>query len=303
MLYVHRVRRAVRPAAVLLALLLPATAPPTLGAQELPAAERALAEGRLDEAVELYRAAAAERPDDPATLALLGRTLALADRYGEASEVLTRAVDRGAGDVRTLLYLGSALWESGDPEAADPVLERAALAAEEVAAGTPTELLARQQLGRLRLWSGRPEEAIPSLERALALRPTAVDLRLDLARAQDGAGRAEDAVAAYRRVIEIAPDSHHARWGLAQVLARTGRRDEAAEELRIYQELYDADQDRTRRIRRIESLVDQARSLALAGDHAGAAEALEAAVALDPDDEALRRLLARERMAGQSADP
>jgi tetratricopeptide (TPR) repeat protein len=220
-----------------------------------------------------------------------------------SSEVLIRAVDRGAGDVRTLLYLGSALWESGDPEAADPVLERAALTAEEVAAGTPTELLARQQLGRLRLWSGRPEEAIPSLERALALRPTAVDLRLDLARALDGAGRAEDAVAAYRRVIEIAPDSHHARWGLAQVLARTGRRDEAAEELRIYQELYAADQERTRRIRRIESLVDQARSLALAGDHAGAAEALEAAVALDPDDEALRRLLARERMAGQSADP
>jgi tetratricopeptide (TPR) repeat protein len=290
------VNPSVGPAAALLAFLLPAA----LGAQELPAAERALAEGRTDEAVELYRAAAAERPDDPATLALLGRTLALADRYGEASEVLTRAVERGAGDVRTLLYLGSALWESGDPQAADPVLERAARTAEEVAAGTGAELLARQQLGRLRLWSGRPAEAIHSLERALALRPAAVDLRLDLARALDGAGRTGDAVAAYRRVIELAPDSHHARWGLAQVLARAGRRDEAAEELRVYRELYEADQARTRRIRRIESLVDQARSRALAGDHTGAAEALEAAVALDPDDEELRRLLARERMVAGS---
>lgn len=288
----------IAPAAVLLLLL--GVAPEALHPQEVPAAERALAEGRIDEAVGLYRAALRERPDDAATLALLGRTLALADRYGEAAEVLGRAVERGAGDVRTLLYLGSSLWESGDPEAADPVLERAALAAERAAAGGGAELLARHQLGRLRLWSGRPEQAIPSLERALELRPSAVDLRLDLARALDGAGRADDAIAAYRRVIEAAPDSHHARWGLAQVLARAGRRDEAAEELRVYRRLYDADQDRTRRIRRIESLVDQARARSLEGDHAGAAEALEAAVALDPDDEELRRLLARERLAAGS---
>ena len=243
--------------------------------------------------MEIYRSAAAERPDDPRAQALLGRTLALAERFGEAAQVLGRAVELGAGDVRTLLYLGSALWESGDPAAADPVLERAA----DAAAGTGAELLARNQLGRLRLWAGRPAEAIPSLERALALRPDAVDVRLDLARALDGAGRAEESIAAYRKVIEASPESHHARWGLAQVLARAGRRDEAAEELAAYQRLYAADQERTRRIRRIESLVDLARTRALEGDHAGAAEALEGAVALDPDDEHLRRLLREQRMA------
>lgn len=284
-----------------LALLTLAAAPAPLDAQEhasgaaaaRAAAERALADGRTGEAVEIYRGLAAERPDDPQTQALLGRTLALADRYGEAARVLERAVALGADDVRTLLYLGSALWESGRPEEADGVLERAASAA----AGTGAELLARHQLGRLRLWAGRPAEAIPALERALELRPAAFDLRLDLARALDGAGRGEAAIAAYRRVIEAAPESHHARWGLAQALARAGRRDEAAEQLRAYRELYEADQERTRRIRRVESLVDQARNRALAGDHAGAAEALEQAVALDPEDDDLRRLLARERLA------
>lgn len=281
--------------AVLALALAPALAP-AVAAQEIPAAERALSEGRPDDAIELYRAQAAERPRDAGAHAMLGRTLALADRYGEAATALERAVELGAADVRTLLYLGSALWESGRPEAADPVLARAV----ESAAGTGAELLAHHQLGRLRLWAGRPAEAIPSLERALALRPSADDIALDLARALDGAGRTDDAIAAYRRVIDASPDSHHARWGLAQVLARAGRRDEAGEQLRVYRELYDADQERTRRIRRVESLVDLAHARALEGDHAGAAEALEEAVGLDPDDENLRRLLARERLAAGS---
>ena len=111
-------------AVLLLALLalLAGSGAVSLHAQESPAAERALAEGRPGEAVEIYRAAAAERPDDPGAQALLGRTLALAERFGEAAEVLERAVELGAGDVRTLLYLGSALWESGDPTAADPTV-------------------------------------------------------------------------------------------------------------------------------------------------------------------------------------
>ncbi len=271
--------------------------PAALPAQEIPAAEQALSDGRADDAIELYRAQAAERPEDAGAHAILGRTLALADRYGEAATALERAVALGADDVRTLLYLGSALWESGRPEAADPVLARAALTAEAAAAGTGAELLAHHQLGRLRLWAGRPAEAIPSLERALALRPSAGDIALDLARALDRAGRTDDAIAAFRRVIEASPDSHHARWGLAQVLARAGRRDEAAEQLRVYRELYDADQDRTRRIRRVESLVDLAHVRALDGDHAAAVRALEEAVGLDPDDPNLRRLLARERLA------
>lgn len=280
-----------------LAVLAFLSIPASLPAQEIPAAERALAQGRADESVELYRAQAAERPADAGAHAVLGRTLALADRYGEAATALERAVELGADDVRTLLYLGSALWESGRPEAADPVLARAALTAEGAAAGTGAELLAHHQLGRLRLWSGRPAEAIPPLERALALRPSAGDIALDLARALDGAGRTDDAIAAFRRVIEGAPDSHHARWGLAQALARAGRREEAAEQLRVYRELYDADQERTRRIRRVESLVDLAHARALEGDHDGAVRALEEAVGLDPDDENLRRLLARERLA------
>lgn len=289
----------------------------------IAAAERALAAGRAEEAVAVYRALSAERPADVRLQANLGRALALADRYGEAAEVLERAVELGAGDVRTLLFWGSALWESGRPEAADPVLARAMAAAR----GTGAEFLAAQQLGRLRLWAGRPEEAVAPLERAVALRPEAADARLDLARALEGAGRSEEALSAFREAVALAPDSHHARWGLAQTLARAGRREDAAEELAVYRRLYEADQERTRRIRRqeealqrgwhlietgrpgeaeavfrgmeegVEPLVGLARARAIQGDPKGAVEALERAVALAPDRRDLRRRLQEARLA------
>lgn len=295
------------------------------GSDPEAAAERAVAEGRVEEAVAVYRDLAAERPGDARVLANLGRVLALADRYGEAAELLERAVGMGADDLRTLLFWGSALWESGRPEAAEPVLARAAAAAR----GTGAEFLAQHQLGRLRLWAGRPEEAVAPLERAVTLRPGTADARLDLARALDGAGRTEEAIAAFRQVVELAPDSHHARWGLAQALVRAGRREEAARELEVYRELYQADQERTRWIRRqeealqrgwhllesgrpaeaeavfremapgVEALVGLARAAAAQGDAAGAVAALERAVALAPDRQDLRRMLGDARLAAE----
>lgn len=291
------------------------------------AAERALAAGRPEEAVAVYRELASERPGDAGLQADLGRSLALAERFGAAAEALERAVALGADDVRTLLFWGSALWESGHPEDAEPVLERAVAAARAPGA----EFLARHQLGRFRLWSGRAEEALAPLERAVALRPDAVDARLDLARALDGAGRTEEAVAAFRRTVELAPSSHYARWGLARALLRAGGREEASRELQVYRELYRADQEQTRRIRReeadlqkgwhlletgrpvaaaelfrgmepgVEALVGLARALAAQGDRAGTVAALERAVALAPERQELRRLLAEARLAEEGA--
>lgn len=317
-------------AALWLASPVPAVAGEPADAARLVAeAERALDEGRAEDAVAVYQRLAAERPDDPRLQAQLGRALSLADRYGEAVEALERAVAGGVRDVRTLLFLGSALWESGRPEAADPVLEQAAAAAR----GTGAELIAQHQLGRLRLWAGHPGAAVAPLERAVVLRPEAPDPRLDLARALAGAERTEEAVAAFRAVLERVPDSHHARWGLAQALLRLGRRDEAATELAAYRDLYEASQERTRRFmlqrteidrgwhllgsgrlaeaeavfreliathgEGVEALFGLARAHAAQGDHAAAAEALERAVALAPDRDDLRRVLAQERLAAE----
>ncbi|MFP3938698.1 MAG: tetratricopeptide repeat protein, partial [Thermoanaerobaculia bacterium] len=112
------------------------------------AAERAISQGRAEEAAALYRRAVDAQPEAPRLVAALGRSLALADRYGESADVLERAVALGASDARTRFYLGSALWESGRYDEAEAALRRAA----EEAAGSGAEPVVRQQLGRLLLW-------------------------------------------------------------------------------------------------------------------------------------------------------
>lgn len=230
-------------AAVLLVLL--ALLPGGVRAQvvdPLTAAEAAMAEGRGEEALALYRRAVEEAPGLALAHARLGRALALGEHFAEAADVLGRAVALGAEDARTRLYLGSALWESGRFAEAEAALAAAA----EAAARTRIEPLAFHQHGRVLLFLGRPEEAVTPLERAALLAPRAVDVRLDLARAFEGAGHRERAAEAFRRVVAAAPDNANARWGLAQALLALGRRDEAARELAVYRELYAAGQDATR---------------------------------------------------------
>ncbi len=303
----------------------PAATPST--AELAAGVERALAAGDTDRAVELATRAVAAEPDSARVQALAGRSLALAKRFDDASEHLKRAVELGATDVRTLLFYGSALWESGDVAAAEAPFRQAAQAAR----GTPAEFLAAHQLGRLLLFAGKAEDAIAPLRRAAELDPRAPDANLDLGRALAGAGRAQEAIPVFRKAVELAPGSQYACWGLARALAGAGQKDEAAKELEVYRKLYAADQERTARVLRqqteldrgwhlltsgdpqaaekvfaaldpgIEPLLGLARARAVQGHHAGAVEALERAVSLAPDRQDLRRILAQERLAAQGS--
>lgn len=298
---------------------------------------RALEAKQPEDAVSpLRRALAAEpRDDEPSRArqaeihALLGRALALTDHYAEAADHLALAVEGGRSDLGTLLFLGSAQWESQRYDSAVETLSRAA----ERSAGTSSEFLAHHQLGRLLLWLGRPAQALGALERAVELRPDAFDAELDLSRALDRSGATERAVEAYRRVVATAPESPHARWGLGQALLRMGEREEAARQLAAYQELYEADQKRTRDEILLDARLARARELfeggaaaaareiveelpetpltlealgrirAAQGDYTGAVEALRRAVTLAPDRDDLRGLLAQARLlAREGAD-
>jgi Flp pilus assembly protein TadD len=303
----------------------PAAVPST--AELAAGIERALAGGDTDGAVALATHAVAARPDSARLHALAGRSLALAKRFDEASDHLKRAVELGATDVRTLLFYGSALWESGDVAAAEEPLRQAAQAAR----GTPAEFLAAHQLGRLLLFAGKAAEAVAPLRRAVELDSRAPDATLDLARALAGAGQTEEAIPVFRRAVELAPDSQYACWGLARALASAGEKEEAAKELETYRKLYAADQARTARVLRqhteldrawhlltsgdpqaaekvfagldpgIDSLLGLARARAVQGHHAAAVEALERAVSLAPDRQDLRQILAQERLAAQGS--
>lgn len=253
--------------------------------------------------------------------ALVGRALSLVDRHGPAVAHLDRAVELGVDDLRTLLYLGAAQWETNAFDAAEATYRSGV---ERFDAQSP---IPRHQLGRFLLWQGHAAEAAAELGRVAERAPGAPDFQLDAARAQQAAGQLEAAAATFRRAVALAPERSHARWGLARVLLRLGRRDAAREQLDTYRDLYNAEQERVRQQEVAKAQVgkgwellqtgqpDAARShfeslpvtveslRGLAATHLAtgrpevAVETLERAVTLDPERGDLRLRLAEARLA------
>jgi Tfp pilus assembly protein PilF len=99
-------------------------------------------------------------------------------------------------------------------------------------------------LARSLMAQGLVTEALPYLERAIALNPDRADLRHDLALAFFGLERTEDALASWREAIRLNPDFDDAYFTMGMVLAAQGRRDDArrafAEVLRIKPDRDDA---------------------------------------------------------------
>lgn len=282
--------------------------------------ERWLGWGRYEPAEELLETAVGLAPDSSEGHLLLGRARLLRRQYLAAEGPLERALELGRHDVRTLLYLGSVRWENGRIAAAEEAFRQAL-------AESGRAPLALHQLGRLLLWQGRAGEAVGLLREATAGEPGAVDVELDLAAALAGSGETAAALVAFVRAVELAPEHTRAHYGLARLLARLGRREEAAVELDRYRELYQADQERTRRagleqaalnaglaklhrgevaaaVEHLSALPETVDVLAAlgaawsaAGEPARAAAALERALALEPERRDLRALLAEARLA------
>lgn len=297
-------------------------------AQLLDAGRRHLEAGRHFEAVASLEAAARLAPRSPEVQSLLGRAYLLNHQARPAAAALELALELGSQDPRTSLYLGSASWELGRLDVAEQQFRRAL----ESRSGA-ANLIALQQLGRLLLFQGRAADALDPLQRATVLLPEDVDLQLQLAQALDSIGdkgdkgKADEALAAYRKAVTMAPDLARARYSLAQRLQRSGRKEEAAGEMEAFRRLTAANEERVRRANlerarldqgwellrggkakeaealfsqlgeNVEALSGVAFSRSAAGDHKGAAAALEKAVALAPDREDLRRALDEERMA------
>jgi tetratricopeptide (TPR) repeat protein len=293
--------------------------------------QRQLESGSYSEAVASLEAAARLAPASAEVCSMLGRAYLLDRQARPAAASLERALELESQDPRTALYLGSASWELGRLDEAERRF-RQALASKSGAA----TLIALQQLGRLLLFQGRSAEALDPLQRAAVLLPDDVDLQLQLAQALEGIGgegKPDEALAAYRKAVALAPELARARYGLAQRLQRAGQRDEAAREMETFRRLTRAEQESVHRSNLERARLDRgwellrggkageaealfaqlgespealsgvAFSRSAAGDHRGAAAALEKAVVLAPERDDLRRALDEERMAAEGGRP
>jgi tetratricopeptide (TPR) repeat protein len=258
----------------------------------LTTAEAWTGEGLHFSSEQLLEQATRLAPASSRAHALLGRARALQRKYVSAEGPLWKAVELGSQDLRTLLYLGTTLWENGKLSEAEDIYRRAV-------ASSWRAVLPLYQLGRLLLWQGRFDEAAELLREAASESAGAPDIQLALARALDGAGETEEAVVAYRRVTGLLPEHAQARYGLALLLARAGDREAADRELATYLGLYEAEQKRTREEGLQRALVDRGSELLRAGQIEQAIGHLQG---LPPTTDVLAALAAAYAAAGRYTD-
>ncbi len=140
-----------------------------------------LQQGRLDKAVRELRKAAAGRSDDSEAQALLGRALQLRGDLDGARIALSRAVNVGLPEALPLAHLGEVYEKLGRLVEAEGHFDQAL----ERAAKTPSRpdsieasVTALLGLARVRLTTGRLDDARQALIDARALAPDRLDIEL-----------------------------------------------------------------------------------------------------------------------------
>jgi len=189
---------------------------------------------RVDEAERLFARVKAQRPL-ALTHVLIGRAYRDAGEYSRARQELRRALELDPDVRRAHYYLGTIA--ASDPAAGSDPLGAAIAEFREELRIAGDDPLVLDQLGTTLVEAGRPEEAVPVLERATRGEARALHFH-DLGRAQLALGRAEDAVASQRRALQLAGEQGagegelekiHYQLGIA--LHRTGATDEGARHL------------------------------------------------------------------------
>jgi cytochrome c-type biogenesis protein CcmH/NrfG len=117
-----------------------------------------------------------------------------------AAECFRRVTDDAPKWAEGYVWLGHALTELGQADAATQAYERAV----ELDASDDRPVIS---LGVLLLRGGKPKDAIPWLERGVAMRPhyTEADTRMLLAEALEATGQLREAIVQWKTVVGMEP--------------------------------------------------------------------------------------------------
>jgi tetratricopeptide (TPR) repeat protein len=198
--------------------------------QMLTRATDAWRAGRTDEAVGLYQAIIAKRPDTEDAYRKLALVYWRSDRPRLAIETLEAALRNGVTQSEVRIKLGQYLAESGQAAKAIALLERDT-------GSDPDALIA---LGNAYVVAGRNADAIRIFSRLLELDPGNALAYQNLGTAQLQQKDYKTAEASLRRAVQLDPSLAGAYTALGVVLASTGRTAEAIEAWKRGADLGDA---------------------------------------------------------------
>jgi tetratricopeptide (TPR) repeat protein len=141
-------------------------------------------------------------------------------RYADAVDLFTRYTDRRSTNPWGFYMLGLSAWKAADTDAAERAFDRALEL-------DPKHVKSWLNLARVRLDTGRPEEALQAIDEALAIDSESnVALRLQ-GRAYHNLGQIEEAIDSYRRAILRDAGDAWSMNNMGLILIEQGRFDEA----------------------------------------------------------------------------
>jgi tetratricopeptide (TPR) repeat protein len=166
--------------------------------------------GRLEEAEAIYRDILRRDPRNLEALRLLALIAMSTEHYGQAEQMLKRAVEIAPDFLAAWMDLSRAQLERLDLPAAHASIGRAAELSPHSA---NVQIHAANVLAR----SGRHDEAIETYRRAIELKPGLPAGFLGLGNTLKTVGRQAEAIEAYRRATVLRPESSEAWWSLSNL--------------------------------------------------------------------------------------
>ncbi len=234
--------------------------------------------GKPGQAVDLLREVVRQHPEMAAAQLGLGMALSADGKLDEASRALEDAARRDPGNPIVHHALGVVCLKQGQAERALTSLDKALSLRKDLASAVLARGDALQMLGR-------HEQAVEAYRRAATLLPQSVVPHLQRARALERMEKFAEAEAAYREGLKIGPSDPRLANNLAYLLAN--RR------LRLDEALSLARQAVARDPKRATYHDTLGVVLQLRGDEAGARQAFERGLALEPGNVTLRQRLAQ----------
>src|SRR5215470_19732189 len=151
-------------------------------------------------------------------------------KHKEAADAFRRALQLDPGLTLARINLGIALFNIPDLPAAQKELQAAIAAA-------PSAPQPHYLLGLAAKTQNRPEEAIASFKKVLAVDPNDVGANVNLGQLYSQQRKYPEAIAALRLAVAAEPYNATALYNLGTALIRSGQRDEGQRVIAQFQEL------------------------------------------------------------------
>ncbi len=173
---------------------------------------------RLEEAETIYREVLRRDPRNLEALRLLALIAIQTEHYGQAEQLLKRAVEIAPDFLAAWIDLSRAQLQRIDLPAAQASIERAAEL-------NPRSANVQIHVANVEARTGRHDQAIETYRRAAELDPQLPAAHLGLGNTLKTVGRQAEAIEAYRRATVLRPEQSEAWWSLSNL--KTFRFDDA----------------------------------------------------------------------------